>query len=73
VFATCADRKLYAYDAENGKVIWSTKLPRSTEGLMSLYEVSGRAYIAICLVPGTVGGTGTLPAGYVVYGLPESK
>jgi quinoprotein glucose dehydrogenase len=73
VFATCADGKLYAYDADDGKVIWSIKLPRNTEGLPSMYEVNGRAYIAICLVPGTVGGAGTLPAGYVVYGLPEKN
>jgi quinoprotein glucose dehydrogenase len=73
VFATCADGKLYAYDAEDGSVIWSTKLPRNTQGLPSMYEVNGRAYIAICLVPDTVGGAGTLPAGYVVYGLPEKK
>jgi quinoprotein glucose dehydrogenase len=72
VFATCADGKLYAYDAEDGKVIWSTQLPRNTEGLQSMYEVNGRDYIAICLVPATVAGhPATLPAGYVVYGLPE--
>jgi hypothetical protein len=35
--------------------------------------VNGRAYIALCIVPGTVDGTGTLPAGYVVYGLPEKR
>jgi quinoprotein glucose dehydrogenase len=72
VFATCQDGKLYAYDAEDGSVIWSTQLPRDTQGLQSMYEVNGRAYIAICLVPGTIKGhPGTLPAGYVVYGLPE--
>jgi quinoprotein glucose dehydrogenase len=72
VFATCADGKLYAYDADDGSVIWSTKLPRNTEGLQSMYEVNGRAYIAICLIPGN-GTGGTLPAGYVVYGLPEKN
>jgi quinoprotein glucose dehydrogenase len=74
VFATCADGKLYAYDADNGAVLWSTQLPRNTEGLPAMYEVNGRAYIAICLVAGTVGrAPGTLPPGYVVYGLPEKK
>ena len=74
VFATCADGKLYAYDADDGSVIWSTQLPRNTEGLQSMYEVNGHAYIAICLVPATVSGhPGTLPAGYVVYGLPEKN
>jgi len=74
VFATCADGKLYAYNADNGDVLWSTKLPRNTEGLPAMYEVDGRAYIAICLVAGTVrGAPGTLPPGYVVYGLPEKK
>jgi quinoprotein glucose dehydrogenase len=74
VFATCSDGKLYAYDAEDGSVLWSTQLPRNTEGLQAMYEVNGRAYIAICLVAGTVGrAPGTLPAGYVVYGLPEKR
>jgi quinoprotein glucose dehydrogenase len=74
IFATCADGKMYAYDADNGEVLWSTKLPRQTEGLPAMYEVNGRAYIALCLVAGTVGRVpGTLPAGYVVYGLPERK
>jgi quinoprotein glucose dehydrogenase len=71
VFATCADGKLYAYDADNGAVLWSTQLPRNTEGLPAMYEVNGRAYIAICLVAGRA--PGTLPPGYVVYGLPEKK
>jgi quinoprotein glucose dehydrogenase len=74
VFATCADGKLYAYDADNGDVLWSTQLPRNTEGLPAMYEVNGRAYIAICLVAGTVrGAPGTLPPGYVVYSLAEKK
>jgi quinoprotein glucose dehydrogenase len=74
VFATCADGKLYAHDADNGAVLWSTQLSRNTEGLPAMYEVNGRAYIAICLVAGTVGrAPGTLPPGYVVYGLPEKK
>ena len=65
---------MYAYNADNGDVLWSTKLPRNTEGLPATYEFNGRAYIAICLVAGTVrGAPGTLPPGYVVYGLPEKK
>ncbi len=75
VFATCADNHLYAYDADDGKLIWSTRLPRSTEGLPAMYEVNGRAYIAICLVGGGAprGEQPGIPAGYVVYGLPEKK
>ncbi len=76
VFATCGDGRLYAYDADNGSVIWSTRLPHGGNGLPSMYEVNGRAYIAIC-TPGGGNGRGgaqpALPPGYVVYGLPEGK
>ena len=72
VFSTCADGKEYAYDADNGNLIWSTQLPRNTEGLQSMYEVNGRAYIAICLVSAVVDRSKPAPPpGYVVYGLPE--
>ncbi len=76
IFATDADNRIYAYDADSGKMFWHKALPRSTEGLMSMYEVNGKAYIAICLVGGGGGRGGGgqqtgIPAGYVVYGLPK--
>ncbi len=74
VFSTCLDGKLYAYDADNGNLLWGTQLPRNTEGLPAMYEVNGRAYIAICLINGVVDQSKPeLPPGYVVYGLPEKK
>ena len=71
VFSTCLDGKLYAYYADDGKVLWSTQLPRNTEGLPAMYEVNGRAYIAICTVNALVDRSRPAPPpGYVIYGLP---
>ena len=47
VFSTARDGVLYAFDAENGNVLWSSKLPMATEGLPSIYEVEGRHYIVV--------------------------
>ena len=47
VFATARDGVLYAFDTDNGSVLWSYKLPMATEGLPSIYEVKGRHYIVV--------------------------
>jgi glucose dehydrogenase len=47
VFSTARDGVLYAFDADDGDVLWSYKLPMATEGLPSIYEVEGRHYIVV--------------------------
>jgi glucose dehydrogenase len=75
--ATSSDRKLRAYDQDNGKVLWQRELPAASEGVPTVYEVNGRQFIAIC-----VGGVGLFPprvgeqaaAGegqYMVFALPQ--
>ena len=75
--ATSSDRKLRAYDQDNGKVLWQRDLPAASEGVPAVYEVNGRQYVAI-----TVGGNGlfppkiglTTPPGpsqYMVFALPR--
>jgi quinoprotein glucose dehydrogenase len=73
---TSSDRKFRAYDADNGKVLWSYDLPAAQEGVPSVYAVNGRQYVAIA-----VGGNGLFsqglkypeagPGQYMVFALGE--
>jgi glucose dehydrogenase len=76
VFAgTSSDRKMRAYDADTGEVLWEYDLPAATEGVPAVYEVDGRQYLAIA-----VGGNGMFapnldfpapgPGRYMVFALP---
>jgi quinoprotein glucose dehydrogenase len=84
VFSTARDGVFYAYDADNGEVLWSYKLPMSTEGLPAIYEHQGRHYIVVnATTPHTWGlnsresGIGSPEplgkGGYVVFALPEPE
>ena len=48
LFCTGKDGKVYAFDAENGKELWSHELPTGTEGIPALYQVSGKSYLVVC-------------------------
>src|SRR5205085_11328369 len=52
LFAATNDRKLRAYDPDNGKVVWETNLPAAAEGVPAVYEAGGREYIVICAAAG---------------------
>jgi quinoprotein glucose dehydrogenase len=47
VFSTARDGRFYAFDADNGDVLWSASLPMGSEGLPSIYEAGGRHYIVV--------------------------
>ena len=47
VFSTARDGVFYAFDADNGEVLWSSELPMGTEGLPAIYEVKGKHYIVV--------------------------
>jgi quinoprotein glucose dehydrogenase len=47
LFVDCADGKLRAYDASNGKVVWSYDLPAAAVGNPAIYEVNGREYLVV--------------------------
>jgi glucose dehydrogenase len=80
IAGSTSDRKLRAYDQDNGKVLWEYDLPGPQEGVPAVYQVNGREYIAV-----PVGGNGVFqpraaasnpipPAGpgqYVVFALPQ--
>jgi quinoprotein glucose dehydrogenase len=48
LFCTGKDGKVYAFDADNGKQLWSYELPTGTEGLPAMYEVNGKHYLVVC-------------------------
>ena len=77
------DRRLYAFDAADGEILWQTRLPTSLQGFPITYAAKGKQYIAV--PTGSGGGSwGTmLPAeltpekrrpqggnGIYVFGLP---
>jgi quinoprotein glucose dehydrogenase len=47
VFSTARDGVFYAFDADNGEVLWQYELPMATEGLPSIYELNGRHHIVV--------------------------
>ena len=50
------DRYLRAFDADNGQVLWQTRLPSQTVGGAITYSVNGRQYVAIAAGGGGVAG-----------------
>jgi quinoprotein glucose dehydrogenase len=82
VFSTARDGKLYAFDADNGEVLWTGELPMGNEGLPAAYQVKGKTYIVVnATTPLTWGlnsresGIGSATplgkGGYVVFALPD--
>ncbi len=78
LFATAKGGKLYAFDADNGQVLWSTDLSWDTQGMPAMYAIKGKQYIVVSAnAPFTEESVdrskepGALPRSYVVYALPE--
>jgi quinoprotein glucose dehydrogenase len=86
VFHASRDGKIYAYDADTGKVLWKGDLPGGSAGIPAMYEVNGRAYIVVAATAPTpqlgVGQTGVprgpnaaaaqkIEGAYVAFALPE--
>ena len=81
VFSTARDGRFYAFDADDGKVLWSAALPMGSEGLPAVYAVGGKHYIVVsATTPNTWGirspGNGASSqkssgrGAYVVFALP---
>jgi PQQ-dependent dehydrogenase (methanol/ethanol family) len=47
VFGGTADRRLFAVDAENGDLLWETRLNGDVSGAPVTFEVDGRQYLAV--------------------------
>jgi quinoprotein glucose dehydrogenase len=68
--ATVLDKKIRAYDAATGKLLWEARLPFSANATPITYEIHGRQYVVIAAGgqrdPSTPGGGGV----YVAFALP---
>lgn len=77
LFSTCLDGRIYAYDTDNGNILWSTDLGRMNPfGLPAMYQVNGRQYLVVCSVGGLKDKSkdeADVPKGYLVYALPDQK
>lgn len=74
VFATAGDGRVYAYDADNGNVLWKGDLGRKNPGgIPAMYEANGRQYLVVCSTGQLQDGRTDeeVPRGYVVYSLPK--
>jgi quinoprotein glucose dehydrogenase len=47
VFHAARDGKVRAYDAEQGKELWSGELPAGSTAIPAMYEVKGRVYLVV--------------------------
>jgi quinoprotein glucose dehydrogenase len=41
------ERKLHAYDRDNGKELWQHSLPNGAEGMPATYQVNGRQFVVL--------------------------
>lgn len=80
VFATAKGGKLYAFDADNGDILWETTLSHEVNAQPSMYTLNGKQYLVINATSNFSRDSydhskkpGALPKGYVVFALPESK
>ncbi|MEO6720486.1 MAG: PQQ-binding-like beta-propeller repeat protein, partial [Ferruginibacter sp.] len=72
--------KLYAYDADNGKLLWESTLHHESNAQPVMYELNGKQYLVVNATNNFTKDSydhskdaGALPRGYVVYALPDSK
>jgi glucose dehydrogenase len=58
--ATGPERKIHAYDRDNGKELWQHSLPNGAEGMMATYQVNGRQFVVLPVAQAV----GTFPASF---------
>jgi quinoprotein glucose dehydrogenase len=84
VFSTAKDGRFYAFDADDGKILWSTELPSGSEGIPAAYEWGGKHYLVVTATTPVTSGLGSREGGigaagarntgaYVVFALPGKK
>lgn len=73
LFTGTRDKKVRAFDTDNGRVLWEYELEAAMEGIPAVYEVEGKQYLVFCasaqvgLTPAT---QGKIPGAYVAFALP---
>jgi len=76
IFTGTRDRKVRAFDVDDGKVLWEHELDSALEGMPAVYEVGGRQYIVFCasaqvgLTPAT---QETIRGAYVAFALKKAS
>jgi quinoprotein glucose dehydrogenase len=82
IFFAGNEGKLYAFDADTGKVVFTQDLPNGSAGVPAVYEVGGRQYLLLAIVggnnfpagarlpPGGVNPSGTAKS-YIAFALPK--
>ncbi|MGZ5221135.1 MAG: outer membrane protein assembly factor BamB family protein [Chitinophagaceae bacterium] len=80
VFATAKGGKLYAFDADNGKILWETTLSNEVQGQPTMYTYNGKQYLVVNASANFTTDSynhsvkpGAMKKGYVVYALPGKK
>jgi quinoprotein glucose dehydrogenase len=80
VFATGKGGVVYAFDADNGNILWETTLSNESSGQPGMYTINGKQYLVINAANRFDRDSydfskkpGALPRGYVVYALPDKK
>jgi quinoprotein glucose dehydrogenase len=80
VFATAKGGKLYAFDADNGNILWETTLSHESNAQPMMFTIDGKQFLVINATSNFTKDSydhsrkpGALPRGYVVYALSNSK
>ena len=80
IFATAKGGKLYAFDADNGNILWETTLSYESNAQPSMYTLDGKQYLVINATSNfSPDGynhskkAGAMQRGYVVYALPDPE
>ena len=80
LFCTGKGGKLYAYDSDNGNLLWESTLSHESNAQPMMYELNGKQYLVINATNNFTKDSfdhskdpGALPRGYVVYALPDKK
>lgn len=80
VFATAKGGKLYALDADNGKILWEETLSWESNAQPSMYTLNGKQYLVVNASGNFMRDSyqhskkpGALPKAYVVYALPDKN
>jgi quinoprotein glucose dehydrogenase len=80
VFATAKGGKLYAFDADNGKILWETTLSHEVQGQPAMYTYEGKQFLVVNasanFTPDSYNHSvkpGAMKRGYIVYALPDRK
>jgi quinoprotein glucose dehydrogenase len=73
IFTGTRDRKVRAFDIDDGKLLFEQEVPMAIEGIPSVYEVNGKQYLVFCaaaqvgLIPAT---QKPIDGAYIAFALP---